>query len=829
MITVNAAIASATLQGNAVPNKLTILSSSLSNGLATFSWSLKRARPVKIAWTNADKNTTTPAPILVASGTTTASIPGFTVAYNTLSFEFTLTILDETGTIESPLNRKTVLTATGIPTEVTTAETSFLAFAISRNGQWIVFGNTNGTFVSSDSGATFTRKTILLHFSTAYTLLISDDGQTILSYQSGNTTGNYYVSVDGGTTFSSKQVVSTLFTLHSMCMIGGSSANVLYASGSSSNGGIYQSTDFGATFTRKTLSNSVAQEKCRGVACSSSGRIVAVATETSKQYLSHDYGSSFYEVSTYSTITSQTLTVGYRVLVHPLEYYVAYLGFTNSTPAVMYTNIASLPTNLAVMNLRDSSSMSQLGTLGYAMDQLWSLDRNDRIYYVGSSDQKVYFLNPIFTSSTNGLPSSLQSTTTFTDSRIQVSEDGRYLVGISGTSLTLIRLYSETNLATFSSVPALSPSLTDAGVATLNWSLSTPAPTLLTWFPPTLTAPPSTPYSSATTTATISGFFPNVLYTFRLLVLSTTESTTVVTAVATTSEIRRPTLWTFASGFPKARYAHWDVLDPNSLLDTNLNVTATATAVKAIKDKSGGTKTLRFNNDSTTTDTTIYKTTGGMGQSFAYVQAGGNLSSKQSGLKVNATDAPALLPSTAGGTLNLFICMRPKVPGSSPEGLVMNRCLTYLPKHFDIKLESTLVGNGTSTFAATGTYSLYGSTAPTYGMLLNFKLKCFTTDTGFSVNVWRNGAALITATLAKVNFQEDLTAPISLFGRPDKVQVKMVEFGEAIVFATEVTDSERLMVEAYFANKWNFFACKYSSDDFLLNPYFHARYAVASM
>lgn len=139
----------------------------------------------------------------------------------------------------------------------TVASGSVVAYAISRSGAALVYVLSNNTsFVSTNSGASFTQKTNLPI--AVDRVVVSNDGNYLIAYNftSTATTGNFTVmSSNGGTTWSSIGGVNTRIR----CAAMSSTGQYMFITGktygtSLTNGGAWRSTNYGASWSQPTTS-----------------------------------------------------------------------------------------------------------------------------------------------------------------------------------------------------------------------------------------------------------------------------------------------------------------------------------------------------------------------------------------------------------------------------------------------------------------------------------------------------------------------------------------------------------------------------------------------
>ena len=183
------------------------------------------------------------------------------------------------------------------------------------NGYLSPSAGDGGVWVSTDSGVTWTDKSPTDGLATYFRLsdvAMSNDGQTLMAcgdvYNSGNT-GYIWVSTNGGASWSRGGSPQKYFEGCAM----NSTGSVMYANANgqsgygSGGGGVFKSTDQGATWTRKSPTGVTSSDDYSWfVATDSSGSSVMASVYSSgstKLYISTNGGTSWTaSTSSYSTV-----------------------------------------------------------------------------------------------------------------------------------------------------------------------------------------------------------------------------------------------------------------------------------------------------------------------------------------------------------------------------------------------------------------------------------------------------------------------------------------------------------------------------------------------
>lgn len=120
-----------------------------------------------------------------------------------------------------------------------------LAIAMSSDGSKIIVGrDSDGVYLSSNSGSTFTKVSTSTIPNGSYYVSISDDGSKMLAASNATSTPNFYYSTDSGATWTSKTAAGTTPTVQRTCMSGNGTRWFILT-----NRGAYSTTDNGATWS----------------------------------------------------------------------------------------------------------------------------------------------------------------------------------------------------------------------------------------------------------------------------------------------------------------------------------------------------------------------------------------------------------------------------------------------------------------------------------------------------------------------------------------------------------------------------------------------------
>lgn len=159
--------------------------------------------------------------------------------------------------------------------------------AVSRNGKYIFLSSSGNMFVSSDYGASVVQSTVpsILNSTIDQKLVVSDDGNTLAAIQYGQSF--LYVSRNQ-TAFVS--IGFSGLSIFGMDM--SADGQTIYVSGSGSQGGLWKSSDGGATAFQRIVSNI----NCMSCACSADGKVVLLCSNGGAQLLSRDAGATFVSV-----------------------------------------------------------------------------------------------------------------------------------------------------------------------------------------------------------------------------------------------------------------------------------------------------------------------------------------------------------------------------------------------------------------------------------------------------------------------------------------------------------------------------------------------------
>lgn len=181
----------------------------------------------------------------------------------------------------------------------------FQGFGMSPNGQSIIYIRDSvyggDIYVSTDNGATFTKKTKPTSGYSGRYMYISNDGNYILLPQTGS--GSIYISSDSGTNWTTKTITDIFFSNGAMSETGQYMALFGYHPTITANQGVYISTDYGANFTR-TYSNSGP----RGGCMSPNGKYLFVATNSTNRVdiVSSNYGQNWANCGSYPVTNNYT-------------------------------------------------------------------------------------------------------------------------------------------------------------------------------------------------------------------------------------------------------------------------------------------------------------------------------------------------------------------------------------------------------------------------------------------------------------------------------------------------------------------------------------------
>lgn len=501
---------------------ITNLQRSSDTGDVSISWSLASAAPVLISWSDTAASSSVTSPYFVAADTYSAVLPAFT---NLLlsSIVFTVTVTNSKGNIKSKYEASATLTVPGIVFDLTVMDqTNLRSFALSKStGQYILAGNENGVYVSTDFGTNFSRRSSSAPFGanncSAY---ISDDGQTIILCPStpAVATGRIYVSQTGGVTFFAVNIAADNFSLCGMCFSAG--GEYIFASGSGTNGGLYRSTNKGSSFTKV-----LTEVNAAGCDCSPNGRTVVVAVPNALSWISYDYGATSYNFGP-SNYPSK------RPYLHPKENYVA----VRSVDAAAAAQQGFLYTKQTIDDAQITGTIEYVtGTHLTAapgdVDSCGAIDVNGRFYFVDTSISRLKcFTTGDFRSASLQTVPRLQDVA-FTDARIQVTPgSGQYILGLNEGKLRLVKQHAESNAVIFDAAP----SINENGSGFISWSFSSPRGALISWTPTTANQAQPVKVASSSTTSYLFGassFMPYVDYYFTVSALDmsgnviTTEST----------------------------------------------------------------------------------------------------------------------------------------------------------------------------------------------------------------------------------------------------------------------------------------------------------------
>ena len=208
-------------------NRATVTSSSIdASSQLTVNWTLQIPnRPVSITWT--PKSVLFSQPFIVTDpSATSATIPGFVNIAPSSTVQITVTPLTENGLYNSLMTSPSSSfeeepfkgsNAYNISDPILpTVQSTCRCIGMSRNGRYVLWGNDNGIFVSSDFGQTMSLKyssTITPLFtdpntSLLYSALLSDDGIYIVIYLSSSNSSSCWVIhvYDRGIIVTGKQI-----------------------------------------------------------------------------------------------------------------------------------------------------------------------------------------------------------------------------------------------------------------------------------------------------------------------------------------------------------------------------------------------------------------------------------------------------------------------------------------------------------------------------------------------------------------------------------------------------------------------------------------------
>jgi hypothetical protein len=726
-------------------------------GTVSLSWTLATASKVAITWTPATNQSQA---MIINAGTTSVTISGFLAE---VDYTFRISAISNEGSgsgvncitaraLSSPVRY------TPIIRDLAISQTTMTSMSTSSTGQYVVLGNANGVFVSNNSGYTFTTKSTTAPFTTNnYTSRISDDGVYVLLYQTLNTTSTYYLSTDGGVTFATKQVLAAGFTLFTIAC--SSSGQYLFASGSGTNGGIFLSSDYGATFTRKVTST-----LAQGLACSPNGRTIVVASNGAAPWISQDYGATF---ATFGSTTYQ----GRRVFVHPDETYFAIRCVTPD--AFLYTDLsAANGTISSVTAYKNATTQSLITNTPGDVEGFAHIDQNGRYYYVTSSN--LYFMDWAFTGRTQ-----VTLGTTLTDARLRGSVD---------------RLVTETNTVTLAT-----PSTDSSGNVTLSWNLSVAnRPVYITWSPRTATAQPVL-VAADTLSTIIAGFANNTTYQFTVSALNNTTDLQSTGRVQTSFLVSTSVLF---SSFPSSLLVRYDLFDSSGreTSTSGVKVTTNGAHIYKILDKSGNNHHMISRGTDSNGANTLVNSGLGLNKPCLSVKY-----TTYSTMGYSTTSYP-LFPNG----YELICVIRPTPPSTGTvRQILVNKYKLPSPYAypFDIKFDRQ-IGNGTNNAsysqtsgADTTSLDMYTTHATAFVMSTRF-FKTASVDNGKAFDR-KNGSDIYSTTIANASFYADnTTGVLNLCYRPDAVVSGSYEIGEVLMFNAELTAANRELMEGYLATKW---------------------------
>lgn len=816
-----------------LPNKLRSLTYTLADdGTCVVTWELRRPAAVLVSWMTGT-DLATKQERTVNSGTTSTAIPGFTAPTYSVTYNVSVSILSGAASSAS-----VEVLAKGSSYTTQTSETTCNALGMSRNGRYVVLANNNGIYLSSDFGATLVFKTAekpaflaLLPSTTKYNALVSENGQFLVFYMVGNADCAYSYSTDGGSSFFHRTVVSaasaSAFTLQSMFM--SASGSRLFATGShatdTSKGGIFLSRDFGASFISVITGVSTAMAG----ACSADGMVVAVASSSDSPsgFLSDNGGASFLQLNSGG---GTYLTSSKGAFVNPQGSYVAFLTTTNDWWFTSYGSTA--PENLPRLTKTAVTSPSSVvatqwdlsgatSTLGVA-----AMDRNNNLYFLSKTDKYLRAMAPNGLSSVSvGYNSTLFNEVVAggggDDYRLVASNDGRFVAAfdVLRSKLQVFQLWKET--APNVSASFTSASISSGGSATIAWTVPVSRKTRLRWWPPSSTALfPTTDYAAALSTSpsAIAGFLPNVGYVFTLYVLSADGKYIVSETKSSVLYVGGATVAASLSSFATQRRAHFDSSKSSKILTAgDVAVQADADSVEKLVDLTSNGNNM------------VSRALGTLNKS-KYYSAGLGSAIRLPCVEIdNLGGANGFISLSSWSFVNeidLYVVIRPmdtiRTSGSSVESLLFSKVVPggAVANPFDIKLFTTMVGNGSSftnyDYITTSTSLYSGTGAAPQAMLVNVTIKKVS-STSWTLTTRRNGVQRLPVTNVS-NYLDSSTSLCYLGSRRDGMGSVKFQMGEFLVFPGTLTDNERMYLEGALARKWNL----RGDSEWFSHPCYHA-------
>ncbi len=250
--------------------------------------------------------------------------------------------------------------------------------------------------------------------------------------------------------------------------------------------------------------------------------------------------------------------------------------------------------------------------------------------------------------------------------------------------------------------------------------------------------------------------------------------------------------------------AHYDFGDKTTLLNSSQNpITTNGEYVYKVLDKSGG----GYNLTSRGNTGNVYLTSG-LGLTKPCVSITGGNSTNCGYYTIDKNPLFGLQADT-------YIVLRSTTTGNIR--IINKTNNNNVPYPFDIKVNGSNWGNGTSIGSSTGNIASF-TIVQSVAVIFSTQ---YVRSTVYNINQFYNGTQIANVSGGAVSGWVDGNRPLYLCARSDNPGVSNFELGEMLLYNSPLSQSDREQIEGYLATKWNLQSSLPSSHPYYSTPLYY--------